>query len=129
MYINENRNPEDKRVGDCVIRALAELLDQTWERTYIELCLMGLIMADLPNANTVWGAYLRSKGYRRDRIPHEPGEYTVEDFCRENPNGRFVLAIDEHVVAVIDGQYVDSWDSGTEKPIFYWHKQREEIDQ
>ena len=126
MYVNDNSNPEEKRVGDCVIRALAEVLDQTWERVYIELCLMGLIMADLPNANQVWGAYLRSKGYRRDRIPGEVGAYTVEDFCRENPKGRYVLAIDQHVVAVIDGQYVDSWDSGQAKPIFYWHREERE---
>lgn len=34
--------------------------------------------------------------------------------------GRCVLAIDGHVVCVVDGFYFDSWDSCGEIPIYYW---------
>ena len=59
MYIYTNPNPLDKRTGDCVIRALSIVTDESWERIYVELCLKGLKMADLPNTNSVWEAYLR----------------------------------------------------------------------
>lgn len=50
---------------------------------------------------------------------------TVKDFCKENPIGTYILAISGHVVAVIDGDYFDTWDSGEEIPIYYWKKENE----
>ena len=38
MYSYFNPNPiKNKRVGDCVIRAISKALNQSWEETYIEL--------------------------------------------------------------------------------------------
>ena len=54
---------------------------------------------------------------------HGQDVYTVRDFCEDNPLGTFVLAIHEHVVCVVDGDYYDSWDSGGEIPIYYWTKE------
>ena len=48
--------------------------------------------------------------------------YTVEDFCRDNPNGIFILPLQSHVIAVIDGNYYDTWRSGDEIPIYVWNK-------
>lgn len=53
-------------------------------------------------------------------------DYTVEDFCIDHPNGKYLLAIDGHVVTVIAGFYFDTWeDSGREIPIYYWFKEEE----
>lgn len=80
-------------------------------------------MCDLPHANHVWGAYLRHRGFRRNIIPNEcPDCYSVSDFCKDHPKGNFVLALSGHVVAVVDGNYYDTWDSGDEVPIYYWEK-------
>ena len=38
----------------------------------------------------------------------------------DNPEGVYVVGLDSHVVAVIDGIYIDTWDSGNEIPIYYW---------
>ena len=125
-WVEHNENPSGKLVGDCVIRALSRTLDQDWARTYIELCLQGFIDRDMPSANNVWGAYLRSKGYRRAVLADEcPDCYNVRDFCRDYPNGRYVLALSGHVVAVVDGDYYDTWDSGDEAPLYYWYKEDE----
>lgn len=125
-WVEYNENPGGKRVGDCVVRALSRTLDQDWERTYIEICLQGLMMCDMPSANHVWGAYLRAKGYRRAILADEcPECYTVRDFCRDYPKGRYVLALSSHVVAVVDGDYYDTWDSGDEAPLYYWYKEDE----
>lgn len=123
MYSEYNPNPFGKRVGDCTVRAISKALGQDWEETYTGLALQGFLMCDMPSANHVWGAYLRSKGYRRGSLPDDcPECYTVRDFCIENPTGRFILALSGHVVAVEDGQYFDSWDSGDETPLYYWYR-------
>ena len=124
MYMKYNPNPQRKTVGDCVVRSIAKVLGYDWERTYIELALQGFMMCDMPSANAVWGAYLRSKGFTRYVIPADcPECYTISDFARDNPHGKYVLAIGSHVVTVIDGNYYDSWDSGEEIPVYYWKKE------
>lgn len=57
MFVYYNPNPAEKEVGDCVIRAIAKALNKGWEEAYIELCLKGYEMRDMPNSNAVWGAY------------------------------------------------------------------------
>ena len=48
---------------------------------------------------------------------------TVEEFCRDHPQGTYILAIDGHVVCAVDGDYLDTWDSGEEVPMYYWEKE------
>lgn len=55
MFIKENLNPQNKNVGDCVIRAISKVLNQSWGRTYLELAVYGYSMADLQSADAVWG--------------------------------------------------------------------------
>ena len=122
--VEYNANPMFKRVGDCTVRAISKALGESWETTYVGLCIQGFIMCDIPNANSVWGAYLRSKGFRREIIPNDcQDSYTVNDFCREHPTGKYVLALSGHVVAICDGDFYDTWDSGEETPIYYWYKE------
>ena len=122
MYIPFQDNPLGKSVGDCSIRAISNLLEMSWEQTYIELCLQGFIMADMPSSNTVIDAYLRSKGFKKSIIPNTcPDCYTIAEFADDHPKGEYLLATGSHVVTVVDGAYYDSWDSGNEVPIyFYW---------
>lgn len=123
MWIHQNPNPLASHVGDCIVRALSIVLGYSWERTYIELCIQGLLMADMPSSNAVWGAYLKSKGYERSSILNTcPDCYTVRDFAKDHREGVWILGTGTHVVAVVDGHYVDDWDSGDEVPIFVWRK-------
>ena len=78
---------------------------------------------DMPSGNSTWGAYLHKLGYKREFIPdHCLGWYSVKDFCRDHPTGSFLLVLDQHVVTVEDGDYYDTWDSGNERPTYYWTK-------
>lgn len=100
-YIFYNSNPEHIIVGDCVIRGISVLTNQTWNDVYIALCNEGLLMHDMPSSNAVWGSYLIKNGYVRRIIPNTcPQCYTVKDFCLDHPFGKFLLATGTHVVAV-----------------------------
>jgi hypothetical protein len=123
MFINANVNPASNIVGDCTVRAIAFATNQDWDSVYLWLCLQGYVMKDMPNSNNVWGVYLRTRGFERHIIPNTcPDCYTVRDFCKDNPKGAFVLATGSHVIAVVNGDYYDTWDSGDEVPIYFWSK-------
>lgn len=85
MYVEYNSNPENKLVGDCVVRAISKVTDQDWEKTYMEVCVQGFMMHDMPSSNSVWGGYLFTKGFRRYIIPDTyPKRYTVKQFCTDS---------------------------------------------
>ena len=122
-WIPYNPNPIRNRVGDCTVRAICKATGQDWDTVYTHLCFYGFICKDMSLANDVWGKYLRKQGYKRYLVDDKDQEYyTVEDFCQDNPQGTYILAIDGHVVCVVDGKYYDTWDSGGEIPIYYWTK-------
>ena len=118
MFIRYNPNPDSRDVGDCVIRALSIATGHSWEYVYVGICMLGYEMRDMPSANRVWGEYLRRNLFTRKIISDT--YYTVSDFCRDHPNGTYVLATGSHFVAVVGGSYIDSWDSGSEAVVYYY---------
>lgn len=125
MYIFFNPNPVGKSTGDCVIRAVSKLLDMSWEQTYIELCLQGYITGDMPSSNHTWITYLKGKGFTKVMLPDTcPDCYTVADFAHDHNIGTYLLGTGDHTVCVKDGNWYDSWDSGSENPIYYFYKKR-----
>lgn len=121
MWVKCNPNPLGRQTGDCVVRAIAIATDRSWRETYRELCRTGEEMADMPSSNVVWGQHLRRRGAVQFLLPEScPDCITVRAFCDRNPLGVFVIGTGEHAVAVIDGDYYDSWDSGSEVPTYFW---------
>lgn len=123
MYIQVNPNPNGRYVEDCVVRAIAIVTDRSWDDVYIHLCVEGFMMKNMPSVNKVWGTYLTSIGFDSFQIDSAcPECYTIRDFCYDNPDGVFILATGSHVVAVINGDYYDAWDSGDEQPTTVWRR-------
>lgn len=123
-YVNVNPNPYGNYVGDCVVRAISIASNKPWNEVYIGLCARGYSLGDMPSSNRVWGDYLRDRGYKAEVISEQcPSCYSVKDFCEEYPGGKFILGTGSHVIAVIDGDYYDSWDSGDEHPVYYWKEE------
>lgn len=122
-FIYYNPNIVGNDTGDCVIRAISKALNQSWYETYWDLCYQGFIMGDWGDNNKVWDSYLRGRGFKRKVIPNTcPDCYTVREFCEDYPYGVFILAMGNHTIAVVDGNYYDSWDSGSEVPIYYYER-------
>lgn len=123
IYYNPNPLGENNSVGDCVIRAITKATNQSWDDVYWDLCDMGYLMGDWGDSNRVWDSYLRDCGFIRRVIPNTcPNCYTIGDFCRDNPNGIFIVATGNHVATIIDGNLYDSWNSLRETPIYYYQR-------
>lgn len=122
-YIFANPNPAKKLVGDCVIRAIAILTDRSWDSVYLDLIVYTYKLKDMPSSNNAWISYLKSLGFSQFLLPDTcPDCYTVSDFAKDNPKGSFLLGTGSHVVAIVDGDYYDTWDSGEEIPIYFFSK-------
>lgn len=134
MYIHYNDNPFGIYVGDCVVRALSTALGYNWFMVHDELCFLSRKMADMPSSNRVWKKYLEDLGFRETQIDNTcPDCMSVEKFTRLHPRGRYILStceyskanenifvVGNHVIAVIDGNYYDTGDSGADVPLSYF---------
>ena len=124
MYVKFANNPRNNyRAGDCVIRAISAATSESWEKIYADLSAEGFYIGEWGNNNGVWDGYLRNRGYKRYICPNEcPYCYSIADFAEDHPKGVYIVATGTHAVAVINGDYYDSWDSGKEIPIYYYSK-------
>jgi hypothetical protein len=122
-FIKYNPNPANKETGDCVVRALAVAEGLTWDAAFQGVTQKAFREKDMPSMNPVWANYLIERGYILHGIPNTcPRCYTVADFAYDHPYGTYVLGTGSHAIAVIDGNYIDAWDSGDITPMYYLAK-------
>lgn len=122
-YIYCNPNPKRQSLTDCTIRAICIIMNKSWHDVFRAINVYADELCDMPSTNHVWGTYLRDQGFKRYTIPNTcPDCYTVKDFTYDHPYGRYILATAHHVIAVIDGNYYDTSDSGYETPIYYYER-------
>lgn len=114
-----NPNPKGKNIGDCTLRAYCAAFDISWEEAFDiasgiakENASMIQYVAEkvlLEHFNcTVSDEYNKKTVKAKDRI-------TVAEFAETHPYGTYILKIRNHVVTLKDGEYWDSWDSGSKK--------------
>lgn len=116
-------HPYGLNIGDCTIRAICAVTGKSWDTALKELCAVSYEMKDMPSANRVFGVYMARHGFGKQRLIDQcPDCITVADFASEHPRGVYILGPHEHVVAVIDGDWWDSWDSGNTVPTYYFRK-------
>ena len=127
MFIEYNKNPIGKRTEDCGIRAVATVLDISWDDAFDLIARNAKQMGDVMHSNAAIGSVLRQHGFYRAAIPDIcPDCYSIADFAEDNPQGDFVVGTGTHVVAVIDGNIIDTFDSKDLVPLYFWY--RKEVD-
>ena len=121
MWIYANPNPANKQVPDCVIRAICIALNKPWLEVSDELYSLARREYSVTCDDRVWGLYLYSLGFEPFLLPFScPKCITVNEFTKYYPYGTYIIGTGTHAVAVIDGNYYDSWDSGNTTPSFFW---------
>lgn len=122
-WIRYNPNPANKETVDCVVRAISIAEGISWDEAFKALTDKAYDEKDMPSYNPTWANYLRDNGYILFGLPNTcPRCYTVADFANDHPKGTFVLGTGSHAIAVIDGNYIDTWNSGSEVPMYFFKK-------
>ena len=124
-FIPYNPNPKGKVAEDCTVRAISRLTNKTWDDAYILVCTGGLIEKTMPDQKAAVTTLMSMLGFQNNPLPNAcPKCYTIKRFCIDFPRGRYMVATGSHVVAVIDGNYYDAFDSGNEVLLNYWSERR-----
>lgn len=124
MYKYYQPNPQQKKTDDCVIRALTKALDCDWDTASVYAMTQQIRDSDIYVKNYVWGNLLLRNGYTKHPLPNTcPDCYTIKDFADDFKRGTYIVGTGDHVLAVIDGDYYDSFDSGDMIPIVYYRKE------
>lgn len=127
VYYQPNKKDLKDNVGDCQVRALSKALNLTWLEAFdltIPLC------RELQTYTIFDGCLEKTKeammqlGFTYTGISNKRGSVrpTVDSFAKDHPSGTYIVKVLHHVVAVVDGKYYDTWDSGWCKLYGYYEK-------
>lgn len=123
MWIYVNPNPCRTETEDCVVRAIAVATDRTWEEVHLDLCELSRRMCTMPSVNWLWGTYLKQHGFKQFLLSGNcPECITIRKFCAMYPSGTYIVGTGHHAVCIRDGCYLDAWDSGDERPTYFFRK-------
>ena len=117
VYYQPNKKDVKDKVGDCQIRALSKALNKTWLEVFdliTPICreqrVMDIFSCDLAKTKEA----MAGLGFTYIGVSNKKGTKrpTVDSFAKEHKTGTYVVTVAHHVVAVVDGKYYDTWDSG-----------------
>lgn len=123
-FVKYNANPSNRDTIDCVIRGISVLLNLSWNQVHDLLTEKAAKVHEVYVRNDFWIEVLMDMGYKLMFIPNTcPDCITVKKFADHHPEGRYLLGTGSHVIAVVDGDYIDTFDSGAELPIYFLWKE------
>lgn len=122
-YYQPNKKDSKDNHDDCVIRGISRVNNLVWTDALSALVTYSLKLWNMPSSREVYGAYLKDHEFEYHGISNKKGTKrpTVWSFTKDHPQGRYLLNVANHVVAVVDGEYWDTWDSG-EKCLYGYYE-------
>jgi hypothetical protein len=113
MYKYYNPHPKGLSTDDCVKRAIVVVTGMDYSR----------VQRELNEYKTVTGAKsfnsIKNLRYVEDVLNAKKislnNQLTAEEFCKQHLRGRYILDMDEHWSACVDGCIYDTWDCSKEK--------------
>lgn len=126
-YYQPNDKDLKDKVGDCQVRALSKVLGLSWLEAFdltIPICreLQTYTIFDSELSKTKEA--MAKLGFEYTGISNKKGSKrpTVKSFAMSHPTGKYIVSVAHHVVAVVDGIYFDTWDSGNKSLYGYYTK-------
>lgn len=130
-YHYVNVNPKNKYGGDCVIRAIANACNQSWETTVRELTELGIKKGLVCNDKKLYPKYLESKGFFQANEPRDVcnKKMTIKEWMKEEQiypgNHTSVIVANagsHHLTCIKDGKVEDIWDCSNQTMHKFWFK-------
>ena len=125
-----NANPKGIRASDCVMRAVAVGLGQTWDESLRELTQTAMTIKRSPNETPTLIAYLKSKGWVKKAQPRTThgkkltGIQFIQQMPMEYRDKPIICKIGTHHVSVVkNGKFWDTWDPTSYTVGNYWIKE------
>ena len=117
VYYQPNTKDIKDEFGDCQIRALSKALNCSWLEAFdkaISICREEWVSLIFDAPVKVRSRMLDKLGFDYHGISNKAGSKrpTVDSFAKDHPEGTYILAVAHHEVAVVNGKYYDTWDSG-----------------
>ena len=124
-YYQPNEKDIKDEYGDCVIRALTKVLEKAWLDVFDELVPIAREIQTTINNKPVYEECLRREGFTYIGVSNKKGSKrpTIEEFAKQHKTGTYFCSVANHVVAVVDGCYYDTWNSGYKSMYGYWEKE------
>lgn len=130
VYYQPNKKDLKDKVGDCQVRALSKVLGLSWVEAFditIPICreLQTYTFFDCDQEKTKEA--MSRLGFDYTGVSNKKGTKrpTVDSFAKDHPHGTFIVKVARHVVAVVNGKYYDTWDSG-DRSLYGYYTKREE---
>jgi len=125
VYYQPNEKDLKDKVGDCQIRALCKALGLSWVQAFdltIPICreLQTYTIFDCDPEKT--RSAMEKLGFIYTGISNAKGTKrpTIQQFAASHPTGTYIVKVSRHVVAVVDGKFYDTWDSGSKSMYGYY---------
>ena len=123
-YYQPNKKDLKDEYGDCVIRSLTKVTGKECLQLFEELLPYARELQCMPKWKACYEKYLISNNFLYHGISNKKGSKrpTVDSFTKEHKEGTYLLRVAHHCVAVVDGIYYDTWDSGDCCLYGYWER-------
>lgn len=127
VYYQPNDKDIKDQYGDCQLRALSKALGISWLEAFdlsIPICREVQTYTLFGGSCNVGKDNLAKLGFRYVGISNKRGTSrpTVDEFAKAHPIGSFICKVAHHVVAVVDGKYYDTWNSGYKSLYGYYER-------
>lgn len=105
MYKYYNNNPLNNDVADCTTRAISLIEDRSWDNTYKKLSNLARKQGRMMDSVEFIEDYLD------DRYPRQCHySMSVGEFAKEHSRGKYLITMNGHITAIINGCIYDTFD-------------------
>lgn len=124
-YYQPNKKDLKDNYGDCAVRCICKAENLEWLDAYDMMYKLSREVQCPLNCKDGFEHIVKTLGYDYGKISNKKGTKrpTVKEFAKTHPTGTYICVVANHYVAVKDGQYHDTWDSGHKSLYGYWSKQ------
>ena len=95
-------------IGDCVIRAIAIGLNQSYKQTLKDLCEMSIEQGGIPNDEWIYEQYLTDKGWVKCKPPRDANGRKIR--LKDWHHSRAIVLLCGHLTTVIGDCVLDTFD-------------------